>query len=193
MIASISGVLLSRSEKSAVVETGGIGYRVFLSADGILKLPEIGKTVKLFTHQHVREDALELYGFFHPAELELFEMLIGIPGIGPKGALSIMGVGGIDQLRRAIAAGDIGYLTKVSGIGRKTAEKIVLELREKMTGRGISLSEHPLLRDEADALDALISLGYSRDEARGALASVKDDSLSLEKRVSQALKKLGSR
>ncbi|MBI2054722.1 MAG: Holliday junction branch migration protein RuvA [Candidatus Sungbacteria bacterium] len=193
MIASLSGILVSRSEKSAVVEAGGIGYRVFLSADGLLKLPEIGKPVKLFTHQHVREDALELYGFSHPAELDLFEMLIGIPGIGPKSTLSIMGVGGIDQLRRAIASGDIGYLTKVSGIGRKTAEKIVLELREKMTGRGISISEHPLLRDEADALDALISLGYSRDEARQALAAVKDDSLSLEKRVSQALKKLGSR
>ena len=193
MIASLSGILVSRSEKSAVVETGGIGHRVFLSQDGILKLPEIGKLLKLYTHQHVREDALELYGFFHPAELDLFEMLISIPGIGPKSALSIMGVGGIDQLRRAIAAGDTGYLTKVSGIGRKTAEKIVLELREKMTGRGVSISEHPLLRDEADALDALISLGYSRDEARQALAAVKDDSLSIEKRVSEALKKLGNR
>lgn len=193
MIASLEGVVSGRGERSAVVETGGIGYRIFLSADGLAKLPEMGERVKLYTHQHVREDSLELYGFIHPAELEFFELLIGIPGIGPKSALSIMGVAALDQLRRAIAAGDTAYLTKVSGIGKKTAEKIVLELREKMTGRGVSVSEHPVLRDEADALDALISLGYSRDEARTALGAVRDDTLSIEKRVSEALKKLGTR
>lgn len=193
MIASLSGIVAGRGEKSAVVEAGGIGYRVFLSADGLAKLPEIGGTVKLYTHQHVREDALELYGFMHPAELEFFELLIGISGIGPKSALSIMGVAALDQLRRAIAAGDTGYLTKVSGIGKKTAEKIILELREKMSGRGVSVSEHPALRDEADALDALISLGYSREEARDALGQIRDDSLTVEKRVSFALKQLGKR
>ncbi|MBI4134720.1 MAG: Holliday junction branch migration protein RuvA [Candidatus Sungbacteria bacterium] len=192
MIASLVGTLISRGEKSIVLEVAGVGYSIFLSQDGLLKLPELGAQVKLYTHQHVREDALELYGFSHPAELEFFEMLIGIPGIGPKSALSILGAGGLDQLRRAVAAGDTAYLTKVSGVGRKTAEKIVLELKEKMVGRGVSVSEHPALRDEADALDALISLGYSRDEARHALAAVRDDSLSIEKRVSQALKKLGN-
>ena len=193
MIASLSGFLASRSEKSVIVEVGGIGYRVNLTQDGMLKLPDIGRPILFFTHQHVREDALELYGFFHPSELELFEMLISISGIGPRSALSILGVGGLDQLRRAIAAGDVGYLTKVSGVGRKTAEKIVLELREKMAGRGVTVESHPALRDEADALDALISLGYSRDQAREALASVRDDSFTIEKRVSAALKKLGKR
>ena len=193
MIATLSGKLIARSEKSVTIEVGGVGYRVFLSADGMMKLPNIGEEIHFYTHQHVREDALELYGFMHPAELELFEMLISISGIGPRGALGILGAGALDQLRRAIAAGDTGYLTKVSGIGRKTAEKIVLELREKMAGRGVTIDAHPALRDEADALDALISLGYSRDEARQALASVRDASLSIEKRVSQALKKLGGR
>ena len=191
MIASIPGILASRGEKSVTIEVGGLGYCVFLSADGMMKLPNVGEEIRLYTHQHVREDALELYGFMHPAELELFEMLIAISGIGPRGALGILGAGGLDQLRRAIAAGDTGYLTKVSGIGRKTAEKIVLELCGKMSGRGVSVGEHPALRDEADALDALISLGYSREEARQALSSVRDDSISIEKRVSQALKKLG--
>lgn len=191
MIASLAGILVSRGEKTVIIEVAGIGYRVFLSADSMAKLPQIGESFKLHTYQHVREDALELYGFLHPSEQQLFELLIGISGIGPKSALSIIGVGGIDQLRRAIAAGDISYLSKVSGIGKKTAEKIVLELREKMAGRGI-VSDHPALRDEADALDALMSLGYSRDEARSALAAVRDESLPIEKRVSAALKKLGS-
>lgn len=191
MIATLSGVLSARGEKSAVLEVSGVGYRVFFSQDGMAHLPELGAEIKIYTHQHVREDALELYGFFHPAELEFFEMLIGIPGIGPKSALGILGAGGLDQLRRAVAAGDTAYLTRVSGIGKKTAEKIVLELRDKMAGRGISSSEHPALRDEADALDALVSLGYSREEARNALASLRDDSLSIEKRVSEALKQLG--
>lgn len=191
MIASLSGIVVSRGEKSAVIEVHGVGYRVFLTLDGLVKIPEVGSETRLWTHQHVREDALELYGFFHPAELEMFEMLISISGIGPKGALGVLGVTSLDQLRRAISAGDTSYLTKVSGIGRKTAEKIVLELRDRMTGKGVHVSEHPALRDEADALDALISLGYSREEARQALGSVRDDTLPLEKRVSEALKKLG--
>lgn len=191
MIASLSGVLTWRGEKSAIVEVGGVGYRVFLSQYGLAKLPKLGETVRFYTHQHVREEVLELYGFVHLAELEIFELLIGVSGIGPKSALLILGMASIDQLRRAIAAGDTNYLTKVSGVGRKTAEKIVLELREKMAGKGVEAGEHPLLRDEADALDALISLGYSRDEARQALSSIRDDSLPLEKRVSLALKKLG--
>lgn len=191
MIASLAGIVVSRGEKSAVIEVNGVGYRVFLTADGLAKIPEVGSQTRLWTHQHVREDALELYGFFHPAELEMFEMLISISGIGPKGALGVLGVTSLDQLRRAISAGDTSYLTKVSGIGRKTAEKIVLELRDKMTGKGVAVSEHPALRDEADALDALISLGYSREEARQALGNIRDDALPLEKRVSEALKKLG--
>lgn len=193
MIASLSGTLASRSEKSVVIEVNGVGYRIFLSGDSLNRLPQLGEPVHIYTHQHVREDALELYGFFHQGELELFEMLIGISGIGPKSAISILGVTSLDQLRRAIAAGDTSYLTKVSGIGRKTAEKIVLELREKMAGRGVSVGEHPALRDEADALDALISLGYTREEARRALGAVRGDPLSIEKRVSEALKKLGTR
>ncbi|MBI3627792.1 MAG: Holliday junction branch migration protein RuvA [Candidatus Sungbacteria bacterium] len=192
MIASLSGILASRAEKSAVIEVGGVGYRVFLTAEDLAKLPEIGASLHIYTHQHVREDALELYGFMQASKLEVFEMLISISGIGPRSAINILGVAPLDQLRRAIAAGDVSYMTKVSGIGRKTAEKIILELKDKMAGRGVEVSSHPLLRDEADALDALISLGYSRDEARNALGAIHDDSLPLDKRVSAALKKLGT-
>ena len=140
----------------------------------------------------MREDSQELYGFLHYPELELFELLIGISGIGPKGALGVMAIAPVDTLKKAIASGDTSYLTRVSGIGRKTAEKVVLELKEKLAGRGVSVSA-PELKDEADALDALVALGYSQREARDALAAVPQDITSIEKRVREALKRLGGK
>lgn len=177
-------------EKFVVVAVGGIGYKVFAGADALVKMPQIGGDVKLWIHDHVREDAHELYGFIHYAELELFEMLISISGIGPKGALGILGIAPVDTLKKAIAAGDTSYLTRVSGIGKKIAEKVVLELREKMAGRGTSV-EAPELKAEADALDALISLGYSVREAREALAAVPQEITRVEDRVGEALKRMG--
>ena len=140
----------------------------------------------------MREDSEDLYGFYYYAELELFEMLISISGIGPRGALGIMAIAPVDTLKKAIAAGDSSYLTRVSGIGRKTAEKVILELKEKMAGRGVSI-EAPELKDEADAIDALVGLGYSQREARDALAGISDKTISLEKKVSQALRQLGAK
>ena len=140
----------------------------------------------------MREDSQELYGFLHYAELELFEMLIGISGIGPKGALGVMAIAPADTLKKAIAAGDTSYLTRVSGIGKKTAEKIVLELKDKMAGKGVTV-EAPELKDEADAIDALVALGYSQREARDALAAVPSKMVTLEKRVGEALKQLGTK
>jgi len=188
MIAFIEGTVLLAGEKFAIVQVNGIGYKVFAGADTLAKMPQRGGAVKLWTHDHVREDARELYGFFHYAELELFEMLIAISGIGPKGALGILNIAPVDTLKKAIAAGDTSYLTRVSGIGKKIAEKVILELKEKMAGRGVSVSA-PELRDEADALDAMVSLGYSPREAREALAEVPDGVGGVEKRVKEALKK----
>jgi len=183
---------LLAGEKFAVVAVGGIGYKVFAGADTLAKIPQKGGAVKLWTHDHVREDARELYGFLHYAELELFEMLIAISGIGPKGALGILGIAPVDTLKKAIAAGDTSYLTRVSGIGKKIAEKVVLELREKMAGRGIAV-DAPELKAEADALDALVALGYSHREARDALAAVPAEMTRLEDRVGEALKRIGKR
>lgn len=190
MISWIEGVIVLKSEKFAVVGAGGIGYKVYAGEDTLAKMSEKGGTAKLWIHDHVREDARDLYGFLHYAELELFEMLIAISGIGPKGALGILGVAPVDTLKKAIAAGDTSYLTRVSGIGKKIAEKVVLELREKMAGRGTA-REAPELKAEADALDALISLGYSPREAREALAAVSADITRVEDRVGEALKKIG--
>ncbi len=192
MITLLDGIIELKTEKFAVVSVGGIGYRVFFSPDAIQKIPEKGGNVKVWIHHHVREDSQELYGFWHYGELELFEMLIGISGIGPKGALGIMAIAPVDTLKKAIAAGDTSYLTRVSGIGRKTAEKVVLELKEKMAGKGVTI-EAPELKDEADAIDALVALGYSQREARDALAHLSDADITLEKRVSHALKRLGAK
>jgi Holliday junction DNA helicase RuvA len=192
MISYLEGKIEFKGEKSAIINVGGTGYRVFLGQETLRKIPEKEGNVKIWTHQHVREDALELYGFLRYAELEFFEMLIGISGIGPKGGLGILSVAPLDTLKKAVASGDTSYLTRVSGIGRKTAEKIVLELKEKLAGKGVSV-EAPELKEEADALEALVALGYTQREAREALAAVSPETQSVEKRVREALKKLGER
>ena len=126
MISSLRGTILLKGEKFVIVEAGGIGFKVFGTAEMLRKIPESGGVVNLWTHEHIREDARELYGFLHFSELELFELLISISGIGPKGGLGVLAIAPVDTLKKAIAAGDTSYLTRVSGIGRKTAEKIVL-------------------------------------------------------------------
>lgn len=192
MIFFLEGAIVFKGEKFVVLKVNGVGYRVFCGADTLQKIPEKQGSVKLWTHQHVREDAHELYGFLTFAELEFFEMLIAISGIGPRGALGILAIVPLDTLKKAIAAGDTSYLTRVSGIGRKTAEKVVLELREKLAGRGVSVDASEL-KTEADALDALVALGYSQREAREALARVSKDIDEVGERVREALKKLGRR
>lgn len=190
MIAYVDGIIELKGEKFFVVNVGGIGYKIFAGPETIRKVPERGERTKLWTHQYVREDALELYGFLHFAELELFEMLISISGIGPKGAIGVLGVAPVDTLKKAIASGDTSYLTRVSGIGRKTAQKIVLELKEKMSGRGVTV-EAPELRDETDVLDALVALGYSERDARDAFSQIPRDIEGVERKVKEVLKMMG--
>lgn len=192
MISFLDGKIEFKGERFCVLGVGGVGYKVFVGSETLEKLPQKGGAVKLWTHLYVREDALELYGFLHLAELDLFEMLIHVSGIGPKGALGVLAIAPVDTLKKAIAAGDTSYLTRVSGIGRKTAEKIVLELKEKMAGKGV-LVEAPELKEEADALEALVSLGYSQKEAREALSVAPKDTTGVEKRVKEALKRIGGK
>lgn len=192
MLALLLGKIELRTEKFAVISVAGVGYKVFMGVETLRHLPEKDSEVRVWTHQYVRENTLELYGFLHFAELELFETLIGISGIGPKGALGVLAVAPVDTLKKAIASGDTSYLTRVSGIGRKTAEKIVLELKEKMAGRGVTV-EAPELKDEADAIEALVALGYSQREARGAVNMVSGEIVGAENKVKEALRKLGGR
>lgn len=192
MISFLDGTMAFSGERFVVLEVGGIGYKVFVGPGTLAQVLERGKRYRLWTHEHLREDARELYGFLHLAELELFETLLVVPGIGPRGALGVLGIAPIDTLKKAIAAGDTSYLTRVSGIGRKTAEKIVLELRERLAGKGVVV-EAPELQAEADALEAMVALGYSQSEARSALARVPEGVQGAEKRIGEALKQLGKK
>ena len=191
MIGSIKGKITLKTEKFLLIETNGIGYKVNVSPDLLSKINKIEEEVMLFIHTHIREDAFDLYGFLNRNELEFFEMLINISGIGPKGALTILGVATIETLKKAISTGDIAYLTKISGIGKKTAEKIVIELRDKMTNDNIE-EGGIYLQGELDVLEALKSLGYSQNEAREALKKVPIDA-STNIKIREALKILGNK
>jgi Holliday junction DNA helicase RuvA len=170
------------------VETGGVGYKINVSPDTLSKTKKLGEEIFLFIHTHVREDILDLYGFLDYPELEFFEMLINVSGIGPKGALTILGIASIETLRKAIGTGDTSYLTKISGIGKKTAEKIVIELRDKMGEQEKGSS----MQGELDAMEALKSLGYSQNEIREALKKVSPDS-NINTKIREALKILGGK
>lgn len=191
MISYLKGKILNKGGSFAVVAVNDIGYQVFISPLLYADLT-VGREFEFYTHQYVREDSLSLYGFRNPEELELFELLLSISGIGPKSALGVMSIASIDDIKESIARGDPALLTKVSGIGRKTAERVVLELREKvgrLAGGGGKISKGQL--GSSDEIDALMALGYSLAQAREALngvgAKIKDSG----ERIRQALKKLG--
>lgn len=187
MIAYLEGEVLFRGSKFVILKTGGVGYKIFTSLETLKNIGKKGELVHLNTHLYVRENAMELYGFGSASELEMFEMLIGISGIGPKSALGVLSVSELDALKRAIANSDTVYLTKISGIGRRIAEKIIIELKDRLSASGVSAGSS----DESDALDALVSLGYTIREARDALRAVGDKSASLDERIKKALKTLG--
>ena len=186
MIAHITGRVLEKGSRFVVVEVQSIGYKVFLTDDA-LRTEKNGNETKLWIHHAVREDSEDLFGFRERAELALFELLITVSGIGPKTALNILNVATAETLRRSITSGETAYLTKISGIGRKTAEKIILELREKL-GKG---EEGATLKEEVDALEALKSLGYSHQDAREALKNMPKEFTGTSDRVKHALKMLG--
>ncbi len=188
MIGSIKGQISHKGDKFIIIDTGNIGYKVFISPDTFSKIEKVGSEISLWIHTHVREDALDLYGFETRDDLSFFEMLINVSGIGPKGALTILGVASVNTLKKAINTGDTSYLTKISGIGRKTAEKMIIELRDKV-GKN---ENDESLSDELDALEALKSLGYSQNEARDALKKVTKES-STNTKVKEALKILSSK
>ena len=191
MIGSIKGKVILKTDKFLIVETAGIGYKIKLVPSSLSAIKS-NEEVFLFIHTHVREDILDLYGFLDYEELEFFEMLINVSGIGPKGALSILGITSIETLRKAIGTGDISYLTKISGIGKKTAEKIIIELRDKMGDKINEKNESDSLQAELDVLEALKSLGYSQNQAREALKKVSPES-NTNTKIREALKILSGK
>ena len=174
MIAHLRGKLLAKHPNQAIVETGGVGYDVTISVPTFSDLPAIGDEVTLHIHTHVREDLIALYGFLRLAEKRLFEKLITVSGIGPKLAITILSGIAADEMVSAIRGNDIARLTRIPGIGKKTAERMVLELRDKLPSEGVA--ESPAMPAvsavEEDVLSALMNLGYQRAAAERALASV---------------------
>jgi Holliday junction DNA helicase RuvA len=171
MISHLSGKLIHTDGRYLVIDVHGVGYKVGVSAETHEKVKLNPEHVSLWTHLVVREDALDLYGFVTQEELEFFEMLIGISGIGPKSALSILNLATISTIKKAISTGDSTYLTKVSGIGKKNAEKIVLELKDKLVVM-FDEAETGNAQSHSDSLEALKALGYGEREAREALKKV---------------------
>lgn len=188
MIARVEGTIIYTSEKYAVIDVAGVGYKVFLTTES-LNACSVGSPASFWTYMAVRETALDLYGFASIDDMNFFELLLEISGIGPKSALGIMSITNVESLSEAIATGDTAYLTKVSGIGKKTAERIIIELKDKIIKKGGNYSANNL-RGESDALEALKALGYREQESREALKQISTD-LDTSTRVKQALKILG--
>ncbi len=191
MIGQLDGKISFVGANFVIIKACGVGYKVSVSTNTLLKLSkEDVDSVPVWTYLAVRENALDLYGFIEHSELKAFEMLITISGIGPKSALGILSVATIDMLRSAVSSGDSSHLTKVSGIGKKMAEKIIIELRDKLGALEGDEGESNELKEESETIEALEALGYSTKDAREALKKTDDSAITTEEKVKQALKNL---
>ena len=195
MFYSITGQLKYSDTQIAVVECGGVGFKCLCSLNTLRSLAPIGSTVSLYTYLSVREDALDLFGFHTKSELDFFKLLISVSGVGPKVALAMLSDFTADQLALSIASGDSKTLTKASGVGSKLAQRLVLDLRDKITDMNLSsaakeIGNVSMASNNAnvnEAAAALVSLGYSQTDAMSLLAKL-DSSLPVDKLISQALK-----
>lgn len=190
MIAKIKGKIAYLKDGYVVVEVNGIGYKIFLTTYAFGKVAGLAE-VDLFIHTHVREDALALYGFLTLEELEMFELLLSISGIGPKAGLGILSIATPKTIKTAILNEDSSILTRVSGVGKKTAERVILELKNKIAD--LPAGEKETAVSDSDAIEALLSMGYSVTEARDALKLVSPEVKDIGQRVTMALKNLGRR
>jgi len=190
MIAYLQGKIIVKNSHYLILEVGGVGYQIFAGENFLASL-KIGQEKEIYLHHRVREDVSDLYGFNTLEELDLFELLISVSGVGPKSAVAVISLATPDDIKEAIIRGDASLLTKVSGIGKKTAERLVLELKNKVAhiSGGLNLSGGET--GMGDELDALMSLGYSIIQARDALNSVEPSITSSAGRVKAALKQLG--
>lgn len=191
MIAHLSGNLFYASERFIVLDVGGVGYKIRVTLDTLRAIREkTGEKASLWIHTVVREDALDLYGFQNEKELEFFELLISVSGIGPRSGLGILNIASVANLKEAIIGGNATALTKVSGIGAKSAQKIILELRDKIGGIGSEISAGALHEDH-DVIAGLVALGYAERDARESLKNIPADIKGPSARIKQALKQLG--
>jgi len=193
----LNGELVLLELQTAVIDCGGVGYKLTISENTYYKLPQPPAKAKLYTYLSVKEDAMDLYGFYSLEELDTFKLLIGVSGIGPKAAMSILSQLTPEKLVLAIYSDDIKAISKANGIGQKTAQRVILELKDKVSRESLSsASSEPVNIPQgnksvmADAQNALLVLGYTKSEAISALSGINTASMSLEDVITAALKKL---
>lgn len=187
MIGMLKGTVVRNNSSSLIIDVHDVGYKVFVPQALLRK--QLQEEVTLFTHTHVREDILELYGFLSNEDLSLFENLISVSGIGCKSALGVFSIGSRQHIIQAIMKGDAGFFTGVPRLGKKNAQKIIIELKNKI-GSSVDLDLGEGQTDHSDVLDTLQALGFSQQEAREALNTISESATSTEEKVRLALKQL---
>ena len=201
MISYIRGELVAVEKEKVIIDVGGVGYGIFMPESSMGLLPQMGNEVKLYTYLNVREDAMQLFGFLTRDDLEIFKLLIGVSGIGPKGGLSILSKLTADDLRFAIMSGDSKAISAAPGIGKKTAEKVIIELKDKLDIEQIlnpsdSETKSAIKMDssanevQSEAVQALVALGYGSTESLKAVNKVNSENMTVEEVLKQALKNL---
>ena len=192
MIASLEGIIDAVSKDGLIVNVNGIGFKVTVTTSVLSEMGITGREVKLYTHFHVREDDMSLFGFGSLDELKLFETLISVSGLGPKTGMAMLSAMNADQVAMAIASGSVETLTTIPGIGKKTADRLILELKDKVGGVMISTPAGRAAQENADVVSALVSLGYSVQETTKAVNALPSGKkLSLEEKVKLTLQYLG--
>jgi Holliday junction DNA helicase RuvA len=187
MIAFLEGQIVEKSATRVVLAVGGVGYEVAVPTSVVASLPAVGRTARVHTRMVVREDSMTLYGFAGTDERELFDLLTGVTGVGPKVALSFLSALAPDAIRRAVVAGDAATLTVVPGVGKKVAQRVVLDLRDKLGGDTVLVLEGPL----ADVREALLQLGLTPSEATDAMRGIEPDGRRTDDLLREALQKVG--
>ena len=192
MIGYLEGEVIKKYDRRCILKCGSLGYRIFMANASLGKIQENGEAVKVYTYPYQRENTQELYGFISPDELELFEMLITVSGVGPRSALVLLDEVPFETLVAAITTGQDEALRRVSGIGQKTAQKIIIELKSKAAVLATLATQTAsvTISEDADILEALKSLGYSVYQAREALKKIPPEVKTVERRVEEALKVL---
>lgn len=192
MIGYLEGEVIKKYDRRCILKCGSLGYRIFMANASLGKIQENGEAVKVYTYPYQRENTQELYGFISPDELELFEMLITVSGVGPRSALVLLDEVPFETLVAAITTGQDEALRRVSGIGQKTAQKIIIELKSKAAVLATLATQAAsvTISEDADILEALKSLGYSVYQAREALKKIPSEVKTVERRVEEALKVL---
>ena len=201
MYSYIKGILEEVEENLVVIEAGGIGYNIYTTGGTFDYLPSIGEELKLYTYLNVREDAMQLYGFLTKDDLKVFKLLLGVSGIGPKGALAILSVMSPDDLRFAVLAEDVKAISKAPGVGSKTAQRLILELKDKLSledafeqklaNESVKMAPNQLTGIKNDAIQALVALGYSSSDALKTINMVEiTEDLDVEDVLKAALKNM---